>query len=90
MRNPKRKTLFIRQKNQIVFKTMISLNSESKPIDLMMVTNRLKETSKLEEIGGIMAITELSAKAPYAANIEQYARIIAGQIRKEGGNKNCN
>lgn len=73
---------FYSPKNQIVFKTMISLNLESKPIDLMMVTNRLKETSKLEEIGGIMAITELSAKAPYAANIEQYARIIADKYAK--------
>ncbi len=45
-------------------------------VDLLTVTNELRKTGKLEEVGGAYYISTLTSKVTGAAHIEYYSRII--------------
>jgi len=68
---------FYLEKNQTIFDMMSGLFGKSQPIDLLTVHESLKKAGKLEEIGGIQYLMELTNKVGSAANIEFHARIIA-------------
>lgn len=72
-----RKESFYLDKHQIIFDTMSELFGRSMPIDLMTVREALKKSNKLDDIGGISYLIDLSNKVGSAANIEFHARIIA-------------
>ncbi|MBK9735709.1 MAG: replicative DNA helicase [Saprospiraceae bacterium] len=72
-----RKESFYVDKNQLIFSIMSDLFGKSQPIDLLTVHESLKKAAKLEEIGGINYLMELTNKVGSAANIEFHARIIA-------------
>ena len=72
-----RKESFYLDKNQIIFEVMSDLFGKSQPIDLLTVHESLKKTNKLESIGGIGYLMDLTNKVGSAANIEFHARIIA-------------
>ena len=44
---------------------------------MMTVTEQLRQDGTLEEVGGAIHITELTARVYSAANVEYHARIIA-------------
>lgn len=68
---------FYTDQHQVIFEAMSNLFNESKPIDLLTVTERLRTTGKLELAGGAFYITELTSKVGSSAHIEVHARIIA-------------
>jgi replicative DNA helicase len=72
-----RKESFYLEKNQEIFGVMSDLFGKSLPIDLLTVHESLKKSGKLDEIGGISYLMELTNKVGSAANIEFHARIIA-------------
>lgn len=72
-----RKESFYLDKNQVIFEVMSDLFGKSQPIDLLTVHESLKKTNKLESIGGIGYLMDLTNKVGSAANIEFHARIIA-------------
>ncbi|HMU03644.1 MAG TPA: DnaB-like helicase N-terminal domain-containing protein, partial [Saprospiraceae bacterium] len=72
-----RKESFYLDKNQLIFSVMSDLFGKSQPIDLLTVHESLKKSGKLEEVGGINYLMELTNKVGSAANIEFHARIIA-------------
>lgn len=47
-------------KNQIIFDAMVTISSLEMDIDVLTITQHLKDTGKLEEIGGLAFITNLS------------------------------
>jgi replicative DNA helicase len=63
--------------HQVIFNVMSELFRKSQPIDLLTVYEALKKAGKLEEIGGLNYLMDLSNKVGSAANIEFHARIIA-------------
>lgn len=63
--------------HQVIFEAMANLFNESKPIDLLTVTERLRTTGKLEIAGGAFYVTELTSKVGSSAHVEVHARIIA-------------
>lgn len=63
--------------HQEIFNVMSTLFGKSQPIDLLTVHEALKKNGKLEEIGGISYLMQLTNKVASAANIEFHARIIA-------------
>ncbi len=67
---------FYEEKHRIIFAAMASLYDQHKPIDLLTLTNELKETKKLKEIGGAPYLTELSNFVPVASHAKAYAEII--------------
>lgn len=72
-----RKESFYLEKNQIIFELMSDLFGKSQPIDLLTVHEALKKSGKLEMVGGISYLMELTNKVGSAANVEFHAKIIA-------------
>jgi replicative DNA helicase len=59
-----------------IFIAMIELYNKNQPIDVLTLSNRLKETGKLESIGGHSYIVKLSTAVPTASHIKEYANIV--------------
>lgn len=68
---------FYKESHQKIFETIKSINSAKKPIDLLTVTQELKDRNLLNEVGGPLEITQLTRKVASAAHIESHARILA-------------
>ena len=68
---------FYKEEHQKIFKVIQHLVSNEKPVDLLMVTQELKNRAELDEVGGPIYITQLTSRVASAAHIEFHARIIA-------------
>ena len=68
---------FYKEEHQKIFEVIKYLSTHEKPVDLLMVTQELKNRNKLDEVGGPLMITQLTSKVASAAHIEFHSRIIA-------------
>lgn len=68
---------FYKEEHKKIFNVIKELASKEKPIDLLVVTQALKNKGELEEVGGPLYITQLTSRVASAAHIEFHARIIA-------------
>lgn len=59
-----------------IFDVMMNLFANSKPIDILTVHEELRKRGKLDEIGGVNFLMDLTNKVASAANIEYHAQII--------------
>lgn len=59
-----------------IFRAMVSLSAKSAPIDLLTSIEELRKMGKLEEIGGVAYLGDLSNKVVTTLNIEYYLQII--------------
>ncbi|HYC55780.1 MAG TPA: replicative DNA helicase [Candidatus Binatia bacterium] len=64
------------ERHSRIFSAMIQLSESARPIDVITVSDKLKQTGELQRIGGAAYLVELAEKVVTAANIEHYARII--------------
>lgn len=69
---------FYKPAHQAIYAAMVELYNAGEPIDVLSVTNRLKERSELEKVGGDLAITHLATVVPTAGHVVHYARIVQG------------
>ena len=67
---------FYLQAHQEIYEVMRELYANSKPIDILTVHEELKKNGKLEEIGGVNYLMDLTNKVGSAANIEYHAHIV--------------
>ncbi len=67
---------FYHPAHQRIYSAILSLFEKNKPIDLLTITNLLREKKQLSKIGGVDYLTELINKVPTAAHIEHYAEIV--------------
>lgn len=67
---------FYSQANSDVFKAMLTLSNNRKPIDLITLPDVLKKEELLDSIGGISFLAELMTVVPSAMNILEYANIV--------------
>jgi replicative DNA helicase len=67
---------FYRPANGIIFQAMINLDTKKEPVDPNTLKEELKRMGKLDEIGGVEYIIELSSAVSTSANTDYYARII--------------
>ena len=68
---------FYKEAHQIIYKAIMELSMELKPIDLYTVTEKLKQTRKLSAVGGAAYLAQLTQKVGSAAHIEFHSKIIA-------------
>lgn len=68
---------FYKEEHQKIFEAIKTLSGKEKPVDLLMVTQELKDREQLDEVGGPAYITQLTRRVASAAHIEFHARIIA-------------
>ena len=67
---------FYRRQHGIIFKAILDLNHAAEPIDTLTLTEELKRTEELENVGGALAISQLEALIPTAAHVGAYSRMI--------------
>ena len=68
---------FYKESHQKIFATIQDLFQKSEPIDILTVTNELKQRGELDLVGAAYFVTQLTNRIASAANIEYHARIIA-------------
>jgi len=71
-----RPEVFYNSQHQIIFKGIHELFHESKQIDLLTVSNHLKENALLEQAGGPAYIIELTNKVSSSAHTDYHAKIL--------------
>lgn len=71
-----RETDFYRHEHTLIYRAMSRLMESSKPIDVLTVSETLRETQFLEQVGGEVYLFELANNTPTAANITAYADIV--------------
>ena len=73
---------FYKESHQRIYNAIITLFTNSEPIDLLTVTNQLRQLGELEMVGGAQYVTTLTTKINSAANIEYHARVVAQSAMK--------
>ncbi len=68
---------FYEPKHRLVYEAILSLGIAQEPIDLMTVTNRMRQNDTLEKVGGASFVVDLTANVASAAHVEYHARIVA-------------
>ncbi len=64
---------FYAEKHRIIFQGIMDLFGRHEPIDMLSLSNRLKEKNVLDGIGGSAYIAELVNTVPSSANAKHYA-----------------
>ena len=67
---------FYRSAHQKIFSAISELFSRNEPVDLVTLTNILREHARLEEIGGAAYLANLVDTVPLAVNAQYYAKIV--------------
>ncbi len=67
---------FYADKHRVIYESMMELFGKREPIDVLSLSNRLKEREMLKEIGGRSYLVTLTNIVPTASNIEHYAKIV--------------
>lgn len=67
---------FYRPQHRPIWDAIVELLNQQKPVDLVTVTNLLKENGRLEEAGGASYVAGLADNIPSTKNIGHYAGIV--------------
>ena len=62
---------------QKIYEAIQALGVSQRPIDVLSVTQQLRLNGTLDEVGGPVAVVNLSTTVNSAANVEYHARIVA-------------
>lgn len=68
--------LFYAHKHGIIFEAMLSLNKNGEPIDVLTVTEKLREMGQLDSVGGPLYISSLTEGVPSATHATYYAETV--------------
>jgi replicative DNA helicase len=67
---------FYRDAHRRIYDAVVELFERGEPVDLITVTDRLRDKGQLDDVGGAAYVTALLNSIPTAANVEYYARIV--------------
>ncbi len=67
---------FYHPRHRIIYRAILELSLENKPVDLVTITEHLRKRGELEDAGGAAYLASLCEQVVSAANIETHARII--------------
>lgn len=67
---------FYESAHQMIFEAALELYEERVPIDLVTMTQRLREKKKLDDIGGRSYLAKLANSVPTSAHALSYAQIV--------------
>ena len=73
---------FYKPDHQKIFEAIVNLFNNSKPVDILTVSEELKRLGFLESVGGMLYISQLTNNISSASNTEFHARIIAENFIK--------
>jgi replicative DNA helicase len=67
---------FYRKSHQDIYAACLELFEKSEPIDILSISNRLREKNLLEEVGGNSYLSELINTVPTSSHALNYAKIV--------------
>jgi len=67
---------FYLEAHRIIYKTMVNLFNRSQPQDIISVTNALRDSNKLEDVGGLAYVASFTDIVPMPSNTSHYIDII--------------
>ncbi|HLQ25921.1 MAG TPA: replicative DNA helicase [Acidiferrobacterales bacterium] len=67
---------FYRKEHRLIFRAITALCEQSKPADVVTVSEWLENNAELENAGGLAYLGTLANNTPSAANISAYAEIV--------------
>jgi replicative DNA helicase len=67
---------FYRHDHRILWRTITRLVEENKPADVLTVSEALKTSGDVQDVGGLSYLHQLASGTPSAANIRRYAEIV--------------
>lgn len=68
--------VFYKESHSVIYTAIQALERENNPIDILTVTNKLKETGGLELAGGPFYIAQLTNRVASSVNTEYHVRLI--------------
>jgi len=80
---------FYREAHRIIFRTMAGLADRREPVDLITMTDALRASGALEQVGGAAYLATLVDYVPMAANIGHYCRIVKEKAQERRIIKNA-
>ncbi|MCL5733581.1 MAG: replicative DNA helicase [Patescibacteria group bacterium] len=67
---------FYKPANEKIFSAMLDLANKNQPVDIVSLTNRLKERGEFSDVGGSTYLADLANGVPSATHVENYAKIV--------------
>lgn len=67
---------FYRQEHRLIFRQILRLTEQAKPVDVITVAEALEISGELEKIGGLPYLGGLAQNVPSAANVRRYGEIV--------------
>ena len=67
---------FYHPAHELIFEAMITLNEDSRPVDLLVLADHMKSHELLERVGGVEYVAGLADWESTSANVEFYAKIV--------------
>jgi replicative DNA helicase len=61
---------------EIIYRAILRLYEKHQPIDLFTVSNELKSTNELDEVGGLSHLSQLTLKVGSAAHVKYHAQVV--------------
>ncbi len=68
---------FYRDNHRLIFVAIRDLFERGDPIDLVSVAETLRQSGRLEQVGGIATISQMARSVPSAVNVDYYARVVS-------------
>ena len=70
------KSAFYKDNHQRIFQAIIELYEKNKSIDIITLTDYLKNKEELEEVGGVSYLSTIFSSLPTTINVEHYIEIV--------------
>ena len=67
---------FYKEAHKVIYESLLKLYNSQSEIDLITLTDELRDQGYLDDIGGIAYITSLSTVVPTTSNIKYYVNIV--------------
>ena len=67
---------FYRADHRVLWRIITQLVEENRPADVLTVTEALKNSGEIQDVGGLAYLHQLASSTPSAANIRRYAEIV--------------
>jgi replicative DNA helicase len=67
---------FYHPAHQTVYRAMLAIHEEGRPVDLITLSEQLNARKQLDQVGGTVFLAEIADFAATAANVSHHARIV--------------
>lgn len=75
---------FYKETHRLIYSAILNLSSRKEPTDILAVTYELKKLGKLEEVGGVYYISQLTNRVATDTSLEYHARIVLEKSIRRG------